>query len=166
MTRWEKRRTWRSMNDVPAQLLDLVREALPVRLRTVVTRQSLTFLQRCKSTGLETRFIRNKKLRELCTAPEHPHRNMAIYKSLVWATTKQKQYMLHSSLLKCSSEESPTAGYLMDRYWELEAGRRRSVMLFGPEQNPPFVRSSTFLRVKMCESEARSGKNYICLVVR
>lgn len=29
-------------------------------------------------------------------------------------------------------------------------------MLFGPEQNPPFVRSSTFLRVKMCtRSEKR-----------
>ncbi|XGW33958.1 hypothetical protein V3C99_018027 [Haemonchus contortus] len=125
MPRFQEDRTWKLLRDVPPHMFGLVREALALRQKIVLTRQSLLFLQRCKSTAVFPRFITNKKLGSICNLDEDHPRIVNIYRNILGVAVKQKQYILYSSLLKCKAKEESCRRLLSDRCWKaIERGSK------------------------------------------
>ncbi|XGW05094.1 hypothetical protein V3C99_015904 [Haemonchus contortus] len=125
MPRFQEDRTWKLLRDVPPPMFGLVREALALRQKIVLTRQSLQFLQRCKSTAVFPRFITNKKIGSICNLSEDHPRIVNIYRNILGAAIKQKQYILYSNLLKCNAKEESCRRLLSERCWnEIERGSK------------------------------------------
>ncbi|XGW07455.1 hypothetical protein V3C99_010548, partial [Haemonchus contortus] len=125
MPRFQEDRTWKLLRNVPPHLFGIVREALALRQKIALTRQSLHFLQRCKSTAVFPRFITNKKLGSICNLSEEHPRIVNIYRSLLGVAIKQKQHILYSTLLKCNAKEESCRRLLSDRCWKaIECGSK------------------------------------------
>uniref|UniRef100_A0A7I4YFD5 Reverse transcriptase domain-containing protein n=1 Tax=Haemonchus contortus TaxID=6289 RepID=A0A7I4YFD5_HAECO len=127
MPRLKQERSWRLFDEVPPNLFSLVREAVSLRQKVVATRQSLKFLQRCRTTGMLPRFIFNKKIGSTCGLSEDHPKITSIYRSILSAVIKEKQRILYSSLLKCISKERACQRLLRDQTWRRIEGESRRI---------------------------------------
>ena len=125
MPRFYNQKTCDLIQDVPPHLFFLVREALALRQRVVVARQSLHFLKRCRSTNLFPSFITNKRLGRMFKLEEDHPMIRKLYKSMLGVAIKRKQYIPHSALLMCNSKEEACRRLLGDTSWRrIESGSR------------------------------------------
>uniref|UniRef100_A0A7I4Z2R7 Reverse transcriptase domain-containing protein n=1 Tax=Haemonchus contortus TaxID=6289 RepID=A0A7I4Z2R7_HAECO len=103
----------------------LVREALSLRQKVVLTRQSLLFLQRCKATEILPRFILNKQLGSVCGLPDKHPKIKNIYRSLLNVVIREKQHLLYSMLLKCEAKEESCRRLLSEEIWRRIEGESK-----------------------------------------
>ncbi|XGW35820.1 hypothetical protein V3C99_019196 [Haemonchus contortus] len=127
MPRLKQERSWRLFDEVPPNVFSLVREAVSLRQKVVATRQSLKFLQRCRTTGVLPRFISNKKIGATCNLSEDYPMITTIYRSILSVVIKEKQRVLYSSLLKCVSKERACQRLLQDQTWRRIEGESRKI---------------------------------------
>ena len=132
MPRFEERRTWKLLSDVPPNMFLLVREALSLRQRIVRLRQSIIFLQRCKKNNVLPRFVSRMRIGAACGISDQSPKIRNVYKSILDIVIKERQHQLYSSLLKCRSKEASCQRYLSVTVWKrIEKDRRQSVTIFG-----------------------------------
>ncbi|EYC30712.1 hypothetical protein Y032_0004g1726 [Ancylostoma ceylanicum] len=127
MPRFYDSRTWNILDQVPPSLFSLVRGALSLRQKVVITTQSLAFLKRCRTTDLLPNFVRNKKIGEVCNLPEDHPKIRKIYRSILSTVIKQKQHVLYSSLLKCVAKEEACRRYMDAQSWKRIEGASRRI---------------------------------------
>uniref|UniRef100_A0A7I4YGZ9 Unconventional myosin-Ie n=1 Tax=Haemonchus contortus TaxID=6289 RepID=A0A7I4YGZ9_HAECO len=125
MPRFKERQTWRLLQNVPPYVFRLVREALSLRQKVVLTRQSLLFLKRCKATEILPRFIQNKQLGSVCGLPDKHPRIKNIYRSLLNVVIREKQHLLYSMLLKCEAKEESCRRLLSEEIWRRIEGESK-----------------------------------------
>ncbi|VDO77488.1 unnamed protein product [Heligmosomoides polygyrus] len=98
MPRFKESRTWLLLRDVPAQHYRLVKEALSLRQKIAITRQSIHFLRRCARNRVVPNFISRKRLHDVCGKPENDRRLKEIELRLLRAALRTKQDLLYSML--------------------------------------------------------------------
>ena len=125
MPRFEERRTWKLLSDVPPNMFFLVREALSLRQRIVRLRQSIIFLQRCKKNNVLPRFVSRMRIGAACGISDQSPKIRNVYKSILDIVIKERQQQLYSSLLKCRSKEASCQRYLSVTVWKrIEKGSK------------------------------------------
>ncbi|VDP29226.1 unnamed protein product, partial [Heligmosomoides polygyrus] len=79
-------------------LSTLVKEALSLRQKIAITRQSIHFLRRCARNRVVPSFISRKRLHDVCGEPENDRRLKEIELRLLRAALRTKQDLLYSML--------------------------------------------------------------------
>ncbi|KAK6745282.1 hypothetical protein RB195_011792 [Necator americanus] len=127
MPRFIESRTWRLLRNVPARYHRLVREALSLRQKITVSRQSIHFLHRCLTHRVVPRFIDQKQLHVLCGVPKNNRQLVDIQTRLLRTCLRAKQDELHANIKKCLSKELSCSLFLDERFWRRTVGGSISI---------------------------------------
>ncbi|KAJ1369670.1 hypothetical protein KIN20_031183 [Parelaphostrongylus tenuis] len=112
-------RSWELLEEVPARLFRLTKEALSLRQKTVLARQCVKFLRRCIQHRIVPNSVKRKRLHAICGVPEDSHRILDIEMKVLRACLRSKQDNLYAMLKKCAAKE-----YYCDQYLEGNLWRR------------------------------------------
>ncbi|KAK6733756.1 hypothetical protein RB195_017488 [Necator americanus] len=127
MPRFIESRTWRLLRNVPARYHRLVREALSLRQKITVSRQSIHFLHRCLTHRVVPRFIDQKQLHALCGVPKNNRQLVDIQTRLLRTCLRAKQDELYANIKKCLSKELSCSRFLDERLWRRIVGGSISI---------------------------------------
>uniref|UniRef100_A0A7I4XWM4 Reverse transcriptase domain-containing protein n=1 Tax=Haemonchus contortus TaxID=6289 RepID=A0A7I4XWM4_HAECO len=127
MPRLNDSRTLLLLNDVPANFFRLVKEALSLRQKIVVLKQTTHFLQRCLQHRAIPNFIKKKKLHEVCGLPVDSRQIQELQLRILRTALRSKRNQLFSSLNKCMSKDLCCERYLPVCHWKKIVGESKTI---------------------------------------